>query len=55
MKAEVQPGNSISKLVLDAISPQKLRHGDILVIKHKIVSKAEGQHVDLSQIISTLA
>jgi coenzyme F420-0:L-glutamate ligase/coenzyme F420-1:gamma-L-glutamate ligase len=55
MKAEVRPGNSISKLVLDALSPQKLRQGDILVIKHKIVSKAEGQHVDLSQIVPSAA
>jgi coenzyme F420-0:L-glutamate ligase/coenzyme F420-1:gamma-L-glutamate ligase len=52
MKAEIQPGDSLSKLVLDAVKHRKqhLRQGDILVIKHKIVSKAEGQFVDLGKI-----
>ena len=50
--AEVQPGNSVSELLLDALKhqKQKLRPGDILVIKHKIVSKAEGQLVALNKI-----
>ncbi len=50
LKGEIQPGNSISKLLLDALKNQKLRQGDILIVKHKIVSKAEGQFVDLSNI-----
>jgi coenzyme F420-0:L-glutamate ligase/coenzyme F420-1:gamma-L-glutamate ligase len=50
MKAEVKPGDSLSRLLLDALEHQKLRSGDILVIKHKIVSKAEGQLVELKQI-----
>lgn len=50
--AEVQPGNSVSQLLLDAAKQQKqrLRQGDVLVIKHKIVSKAEGQLVALNKI-----
>jgi coenzyme F420-0:L-glutamate ligase / coenzyme F420-1:gamma-L-glutamate ligase len=48
--AEVQPGDSVSQLILDAVNREKLRAGDILVIKHKVVSKAEGQLVDLGKI-----
>jgi coenzyme F420-0:L-glutamate ligase/coenzyme F420-1:gamma-L-glutamate ligase len=47
---EVRPGASISELLLDALKRDKLRPGDILVIKHKIVSKAEGQLVELNTI-----
>jgi coenzyme F420-0:L-glutamate ligase/coenzyme F420-1:gamma-L-glutamate ligase len=52
IEAEVQPGDSVSRLILDASNNQKdrLRPGDILVIKHKIISKAEGQLVDLNKI-----
>jgi coenzyme F420-0:L-glutamate ligase/coenzyme F420-1:gamma-L-glutamate ligase len=50
MKAEVQPGDSLAKLLRDAAKRQKLRQGDILIIKHKIVSKAEGQFVELCKI-----
>jgi coenzyme F420-0:L-glutamate ligase/coenzyme F420-1:gamma-L-glutamate ligase len=49
---EVQPGDNIASLVLEALSSkqQELRPGDILVITHKIVSKAEGQIVALTTI-----
>ncbi|MGC2185462.1 MAG: coenzyme F420-0:L-glutamate ligase [Terriglobales bacterium] len=47
---EVQPGDSLTGLLLAALRHHKLRAGDILVIKHKIVSKAEGQFVDLENI-----
>jgi coenzyme F420-0:L-glutamate ligase / coenzyme F420-1:gamma-L-glutamate ligase len=50
VKTEVRPGNSLPTLLLGALKHQKLRQGDILVIKHKIVSKAEGQLVDLTRI-----
>jgi len=50
MKAEVKPGDSLSRLLLDALKQHRLRQGDILVIKHKIVSKAEGQLVELKNI-----
>jgi len=47
---DVRPGTSISELLLDALKRDKFRTGDILVIKHKIVSKAEGQLVELNTI-----
>jgi coenzyme F420-0:L-glutamate ligase/coenzyme F420-1:gamma-L-glutamate ligase len=50
LTTEVKSGDSIPTLLLGALKRQKLRQGDILVIKHKIVSKAEGQFVDLSKI-----
>ncbi len=50
VKGEVKPGPSLTGLLLGALKHQKLRQGDILVIKHKIVSKVEGQFVDLTKI-----
>ena len=50
LRADVQPGDSVSALLLGALKHQKLRQGDVLVVKHKIVSKAEGQLVDLNKI-----
>jgi coenzyme F420-0:L-glutamate ligase/coenzyme F420-1:gamma-L-glutamate ligase len=49
---EVTPGDSIADLVVDALALGGLRlhPGDILVVKHKIVSKAEGRMVDLSTV-----
>jgi len=47
---EVRPGDSLIRLLLESLKHQKLCPGDILIIKHKIVSKAEGQFVDLKQI-----
>ncbi len=49
---DVRPQDSISKLVLAALARmgQKIRRGDILVITHKIVSKAEGQIVPLASV-----
>ncbi len=49
---EVRPGDSIADLVLAAMKTARLRfrRGDILVITHKIVSKAEGQIVVLNDV-----
>ena len=49
---EIRPGDSLVDKLLRALRhpKQALRQGDILIIKHKIVSKAEGQLVDLSKI-----
>ncbi len=49
---EIHPGDSLSKELATALRHQKTRliPGDILVVKHKIVSKAEGQLVDLGTI-----
>lgn len=52
---EFKPGDSIAELLLSAMRRHRLRFqdGDILVVKHKIISKAEGQLVDLSTIKPT--
>ncbi|MFZ0955297.1 MAG: coenzyme F420-0:L-glutamate ligase [Candidatus Sulfotelmatobacter sp.] len=49
---EIHPGDNIPEKLLGALSRQRqsLRSGDILIIKHKIVSKAEGRLVDLATI-----
>lgn len=49
---EVRPGNSIITMLLAEINHAKLalQSGDILVIKHKVISKAEGQLIDLGRI-----
>ena len=49
---EVRPGDDLAEKLQLALRHQKrvLRAGDILVIKHKIVSKSEGQVVQLSTV-----
>jgi len=49
---EIKPGDSIFAKLQKSVraSGQKLCSGDILVVKHKIISKAEGQLVDLETI-----
>ncbi len=49
---EIQPDDSIPQKLLAALGRRRMRlhAGDILVIKHKIVSKSEGRIVDLSTI-----
>ncbi|HUK23630.1 MAG TPA: coenzyme F420-0:L-glutamate ligase [Terriglobales bacterium] len=52
LSGEVQPGDSLSAKLLQALAKnrQALLPGDILVVKHKVVSKAEGQLVKLESI-----
>lgn len=49
---EVRPGDDVTALILEALQRQrrKLAAGDILVITHKIISKAEGQIVPLASV-----
>ena len=49
---DVIAGDSITEILLDALRKIRVRlqPGDILVVKHKIVSKAEGCVVDLDTI-----
>jgi coenzyme F420-0:L-glutamate ligase/coenzyme F420-1:gamma-L-glutamate ligase len=49
---EIVPADSLPEKLLHALRQNKLRlkSGDILVLKHKIVSKAEGQLIDLGTI-----
>ena len=50
---EIRPGDSLPDKLLAALRGRSLRlqSGDILVVKHKIVSKSEGQLVDLETIV----
>ncbi|HEX3942500.1 MAG TPA: coenzyme F420-0:L-glutamate ligase [Rhizomicrobium sp.] len=49
---EVKPGDELASLILEAArrKRQVLSQGDILVITHKVVSKAEGQVVPLASV-----
>lgn len=49
----IQPGDSLTEKLLEALRQNRLalRPGDILVMKHKIVSKAEGRMVRLSDVV----
>jgi coenzyme F420-0:L-glutamate ligase / coenzyme F420-1:gamma-L-glutamate ligase len=49
---EVFPGDSIADLIVDtlALGGLRLHEGDILLVKHKIVSKAEGRMVALDTV-----
>lgn len=49
---DVKPGDSLAEVVLAAITGtnMRLRAGDILVLKHKIVAKAEGRMVRLDSM-----
>jgi coenzyme F420-0:L-glutamate ligase/coenzyme F420-1:gamma-L-glutamate ligase len=49
---EIHPGDSLPDKLLCALKRRKLalKPGDILIVKHKIVSKAEGQLVDLEKV-----
>lgn len=49
---EVQPDDDLATLILDAVvgSGEQLQDGDLLVVTHNIVSKAEGQLVDLRTV-----
>src|SRR3989454_3533745 len=49
---EIKSGDSVTDKILDGMKDQNLAliQGDIFVVKHKIVSKAEGQIVALAKI-----
>ncbi len=49
---EVRPGDSLSNKLLESFRRRRFRlqSGDILVVKHKIVSKSEGRLVDLTTV-----
>ena len=52
LEDEIHPGDSLADKLLAALRQRRLRlqSGDILVVKHKIVSKSEGRVVDLATI-----
>ncbi len=49
---EIQPGDDLVEKLADALRHQRLelQSGDILVVKHKIVSKAEGRIMPLRSV-----
>lgn len=49
---EVRPGDDVVGLIVDALVATgcELRTGDVVVVTHKIISKAEGRLVDLREI-----
>jgi coenzyme F420-0:L-glutamate ligase/coenzyme F420-1:gamma-L-glutamate ligase len=51
-QSEIAPGDSLGQKIIQAIGAAGivLKAGDILVVKHKIVSKAEGRLKDLQSI-----
>ncbi len=53
LSGEILPGDSIADKLLAVLRRRRLRlqSGDILVVKHKVVSKAEGRLVDLATIL----
>jgi coenzyme F420-0:L-glutamate ligase / coenzyme F420-1:gamma-L-glutamate ligase len=48
----VRPGDDLARLLIAAMTHSALApaDGDVLVVAQKIVSKAEGRHVDLAQV-----
>src|SRR5689334_22541418 len=49
---EIKPRDALAEKIILSLRRRKtsLRNGDILVVKHKIVSKSEGQMVELNSI-----
>jgi coenzyme F420-0:L-glutamate ligase/coenzyme F420-1:gamma-L-glutamate ligase len=54
---EIRPKDSLARILLNALRRHQLvlRKGDVLVVKHKIVSKAEGRLVLLDSVKTTAA
>jgi len=57
LSGEILPGDDLAKKLAATLKHQKfkLQSGDIVVVKHKIVSKAEGQIVQLRNVNSSVA
>lgn len=47
---EVQPGDDIARMLADAAMAAGLAPGDVLAVAHKVVSKAEGRLLRLSDV-----
>lgn len=52
---ELHPGDDLHTILVDAITSSvgQLQHGDVVVVTHKVVSKAEGALVDLNSVEPT--
>ena len=51
---DIEPGDDIIEILLKTKEGSRLQEGDILVFTQKIISKQEGQKIDLSKIKPTL-
>jgi coenzyme F420-0:L-glutamate ligase / coenzyme F420-1:gamma-L-glutamate ligase len=51
--AEIHPGDNLAEIILASLGGNRLHAGDILIVKHKIVSKSEGRLIDLSTVQPT--
>ncbi|MDQ3924031.1 MAG: coenzyme F420-0:L-glutamate ligase [Actinomycetota bacterium] len=47
---EVRPGDDLADLIARAAGDELLEEGDVVVVTHKVVSKAEGRLVDLATV-----
>jgi coenzyme F420-0:L-glutamate ligase/coenzyme F420-1:gamma-L-glutamate ligase len=47
---EVRPGDDLADLIAQAAGDELLEEGDVVVVTHKVVSKAEGRLVDLATV-----
>ncbi|HEX6144100.1 MAG TPA: coenzyme F420-0:L-glutamate ligase [Geminicoccaceae bacterium] len=49
----VRPGDDLARILADALERAELgpRPGDVLVVTHKVVSKAEGRYVSLADVV----
>ncbi len=54
IEQEMKSGDNIVELILDTKPKPQLKNGDILVFTQKIISKQEGQVVNLSEVMPTL-
>jgi coenzyme F420-0:L-glutamate ligase/coenzyme F420-1:gamma-L-glutamate ligase len=50
---EVRPGDDLAQLIVAALDGVSVAHEDVLVIAHKVVSKAEGRILSLTDVEST--
>ena len=52
LESEIEPGDSLAEQLLDSLHKNNLafESGDVLVVKHKIVSKAEGRLINLATV-----
>ena len=50
LQDEILPGDSLPDKLLASLRRHRLHTGDILIVKHKIVSKSEGRVIDLATI-----
>jgi coenzyme F420-0:L-glutamate ligase/coenzyme F420-1:gamma-L-glutamate ligase len=46
----VVPGDQLDEQIIEAIGPDGLHQGDIIVLAQKVVSKSEGRYVDLRTV-----